>query len=321
MDCFVYSPIETNFEFTSSDSSYNISFGESLSIPFQSNVKYREISHRLITSNKVPIFLENEVTNRLKDFIDDQMDILHDQRAEQLLNKFFQTKSADNCELIVNKCHKIDTNDKRDNNLNENNHFYDMYHQLIHSGIFTESLMKFENSYSISIRDLISTRDQSYQELLTQQTQEMEDAVKNIGTTFNEENINCLSVKHFEELEKLKEEWNQTIFNLKFEQKQEFYEWIKKIYEDFKNGNPESIAYNLRSVSINSNEKQSHSSYEDIDWNNSLSQSHNQMEESFTINLGAQLKTTHNLRLISMDILDLCRMKSGYCFEMFYHGH
>ncbi|CAG2168734.1 unnamed protein product, partial [Oppiella nova] len=41
---------------------------------------------------------------------------------------------------------------------------------------------------------------------------------------------------------------------------------------------------------------------------------HIQMEESFTINLGAQLKTTHNLRLISMDILDLCRLKPSHNF-------
>jgi len=53
---------------------------------------------------------------------------------------------------------------------------------------------------------------------------------------------------------------------------------------------------------------------DDIDWNNSLNENHNQMEESFTINLGAQLKTTHNLRLMAMDILDLCRMKPSHNF-------
>lgn len=31
------------------------------------------------------------------------------------------------------------------------------------------------------------------------------------------------------------------------------------------------------------------------------------LEESFTIHLGAQLKTTHNLRIMSVDVLDLCR--------------
>ena len=311
MDCFVYSPLERQFEFTSSDHSFSMSFCESLSIPLQNNVNYRELSHRLIESNRIPVFLENEVINKLKNFIDDQIDRLHDQRADQLLQQFSVSTNRDNCDSIVNKCHIIDTKDKNVDDLSESNQFYNMYHQLIHSGVFTESLMKFENSYSISIRDLISTRDQSYHELLTEQTQEMENAVKNIGTTFNEENINCLSIKHFEELEKLKEEWNQTITNLKSEQKQEFYEWISKVYEDFKNGNPESIATNLRSVSIGSNDRID-SNNDDIDWNNSLNGSHNIMEESFTINLGAQLKTTHNLRLISLDILDLCRMKSGY---------
>jgi len=31
------------------------------------------------------------------------------------------------------------------------------------------------------------------------------------------------------------------------------------------------------------------------------------LEESFTIQLGAQMKQSHNLRLISADVLDLCR--------------
>jgi len=35
------------------------------------------------------------------------------------------------------------------------------------------------------------------------------------------------------------------------------------------------------------------------------------MDESFTINLGAQLKTTHNLRLISTNVLDICRNLAG----------
>ena len=38
-------------------------------------------------------------------------------------------------------------------------------------------------------------------------------------------------------------------------------------------------------------------------------QSHTHIEESYTIQLGAQLKATHNLRLIRCDILDFCKNK------------
>jgi hypothetical protein len=163
----------------------------------------------------------------------------------------------------------------------------------------------------MAVKDLISSRDQSYQELLLRQTKEMEDAIRSIGTTFSEENINTLSMNHFEEAEKLKDNWNNAISNLKYEQKLELHEWIRKVYEDYRNGNPDFITSNFRSLSINSNEK-INMNYDEIDWANTSSGSHNRMEESFTINLGAQLKTTHNLRLISMDILDLCRMTSRY---------
>ncbi|CAG2105230.1 unnamed protein product [Medioppia subpectinata] len=312
MDFCLYTQVIKDFDFIGSDNSYPISFTESISIPLQSNVKYTEIGHRLIEKHKIPVFLENEVLLKLKAFIEDETDRLDTECVDQLLDKLSESEIRNNCRLIVNKCPKIDTKYQSFDNMNESSEFFNMYYELIHSGVFTESLMKFENLYLIAIQDLISARDQSYNDLLTQQTIEMEDAVKNIGTTLSEENINCLSIKHFEELERLKDEWNNTISNLKYEQKQEFYEWIRKVYEDFKNGNPESIATNLKNLSIDSSERFSQSAYDDIDWNNSSNDNHIQMEESFTINLGAQLKTTHNLRLISMDILDLCRMKPSY---------
>ncbi|CAG2168735.1 unnamed protein product [Oppiella nova] len=308
------SEITKDFEFNSSDSSYPINFCESLSIPLQNNVKYREIGYRLIEKYKIPVFLESELMQKLKDFVDDETDRLDTQRADQMLEQLSECEMKNNCRLIVNKRSIVDTKYKSFDNMNENNEFFNMYYELIHSGVFTESLMKFENSYLIAIQDLISARDQSYNELLTQQTVEMEDAVKSIGTTLSEENINTLSVKHFEESETLKDEWNNTISNLKYEQKQEFYEWIRKVYEDFKNGNPESIATNLKNLSIDSSERFGRSPYEELDWSNSSNDNHIQMEESFTINLGAQLKTTHNLRLISMDILDLCRLKPSHNF-------
>lgn len=316
MDCFLYPQVLKNFQFNSSDNSFDNSIFESLSIPLQSNVNYREISYRIIESLKIPIFIENELTEKLKNFIDEEIDSLHDQKVDSLLEQFLKVNDCNSCELFNHKCDKIDNYVKTIDNSNDSNEFYNMYHELIHSGIFTESLMKFENSYSIAIQDLISSRDHSYKELLLKQTKEMEEAIKKIGTTFNEENINSLSKKHFEESEKLKDDWNNAISNLKHEQKQEFFEWIRKVYEDYKNGNPELITTNFRSKSINSNEMLNLSSYDELDWSNSSNENNNRMEESFTINLGAQLKTTHNLRLISMDILSLCRMRSRFIYYL-----
>jgi hypothetical protein len=311
MDCLLFSQVSVNFDFESNDNSFQNSFSESLSIPLQSNVNYREISHRVIESQKLPLFIENELMQKLKNFIDDETDRLYDIKSDQSLQQFNELIDNNSCELINYKYNKIDTNEKTIDNCCDDEEFYIMYHELIHSGILTESLMKFENSYSMAVKDLISSRDQSYQELLSKQTKEMEDAIRSIGTTFSEENINALSMNHFEESEKLRDNWNNAIANLKHEQKLELHEWIRKVYEDYRNGNPDFITSNFRSLSINSNEK-INMNYDEIDWTNTSSGSHNRMEESFTINLGAQLKTTHNLRLISMDILDLCRMTSRY---------
>ena len=314
MDCLVCPPIDVNFDFTSNDSSFSLSISENVSIPLQSNVNCREMSHKLMKLNKIPVFLEKQMIENLKDFVDQQVDQLQDQRVEQLMSQSSIWTNGLDLASVINKSHRIDAKYKSIEDPNENgnkNQFYHMYHQLIHSGVFTESLMKFETSYSDSIRDLIIARDHSYQNLISRQTQEMEEAVQQIGSVLDEQSINSLSIKHFEESEKIKDTWNDTIFRLKAEQRQEFHDWVAKVYEDFKNGNPESMSTNLKSLSIDSTNL-SQVSCDSFDWNNSFNDDQNQMEESFTINLGAQLKTTHNLRLISMDILDLCRMRSEY---------
>jgi len=38
------------------------------------------------------------------------------------------------------------------------------------------------------------------------------------------------------------------------------------------------------------------------------------LEESFTIHLGSQLKQMHNVRILSADVLDFCRIRSPYVF-------
>lgn len=312
MDCLTYRPIAAIFDFTSSDSSLSVTISESVSLPLQSNVSYREMSHKLMQSNKIPVFLEKQMIENFKDFINEQTDQLHDQRVEQLISQWPLWSEGLASPSLTDESHRIDAKYKSvDDRINSEDDlkFCQMYHQLIHSGVFTESLMKFETSYSNSIRDLIKARDHSYADLISRQTQEMEEAVKQIGTVLDEQSINSLSIKHFEESEKMKDSWNETISRLKAEQRQEFHDWVTKVYEDFKNGNSEPMAINLNSLSKYSNDF-NQLSIDSFDWNNSFTDDQNQMEESFTINLGAQLKTTHNLRLISMDILDLCRRKT-----------
>lgn len=45
-----------------------------------------------------------------------------------------------------------------------------------------------------------------------------------------------------------------------------------------------------------------------------------QLEESFTIHLGSQMKQMHNIRILTGDVLDFCRTKnnaSRYLFILF----
>lgn len=294
-------------EQTSKDFKTNVGDSQSsinalIEVPSPHNTSFREICYQIINSQKILCNNEEQFSCHLKDFIDEQTDELFDETVSQSLDEL-NSKYDDifeNYDLIMKA--KVES-EKQNEQINDR--FAQMYHNLVHSGFLTQPLLNLEFSNSLAVQDLITSRDTALNQLRNKQALEMENAIQNIGKIFTEDDINLLSAKHFEDLEKLQSKWNDTIAQLKKEQKQEFSDWLRKVYEDFLKGDSDLINKRLRSYStVSSKFNVNVYDNDDIDSNDI---SIINLEESFTINLGAQMKTTHNLKLISMDILDFCK--------------
>ncbi|XP_055954411.1 protein C12orf4 homolog isoform X3 [Patella vulgata] len=129
----------------------------------------------------------------------------------------------------------------------------------------------------------------------------MEEALANVGTKYTDEDINQLAQRHFDNTQLISSKWASELSNLRETQKREFKEWIKKVHEDSQtNSNTPSYVQRLRAMS---------SGLPDAEEEERQLQP-SRLEESFTIHLGAQMKTTHNIRLLCTDVLDLCRHKT-----------
>ena len=161
-------------------------------------------------------------------------------------------------------------------------------------------------------------------DLRDHQTKEMDDVMKRLtlseGSTFyaTEEDVNKLSVTHFAELDDYKKIWDLKIRELKETQKKEFQEWICKVCQDLdqeqesRGNNRTSQSWSDREESLDHEIQKDLESFNAIARHDSRQENHSvssvlTLDESFTINLGAQLKTTHNLRLLSSHPLDLLR--------------
>ncbi|XP_046861020.1 protein C12orf4 homolog [Xenia sp. Carnegie-2017] len=175
-----------------------------------------------------------------------------------------------------------------------------MYHFLIHSSAL-ETLLQLENSYALAVQDLLKQRDAALMKLEEKQSHEMK-AILDSG--FNSDNyhdtVNRLAVQHCEDTQMISTQWSSALSDLQEVQKREYQEWISKVYEDlvkssstgFESGGPfESSPSTLSLLPDDATENGP------------------RLEESFTIHLGAQMKSTHNLRLMCCDLLDLCRYK------------
>lgn len=311
MDCLLYNEIYKTFSFSYNDNNYPVTVTSTVPIPLPPCVTFREYVHKIIESNKIPNYLQNEFMLSFKAFVDRQMEELQEENEEFLLNEKSFGDLNERWEKTISAIQSTTATDNEVDNVYPNElTFSSMYHSLIHSGLLTSSVINLEHSYNLAMLDLISNRDRAEHDLHMQQTNEMENAITNIGVIFNEEDINALSAKHFENAEKLHETWNEAISNMKESQRKDFRNWIARVYEGYENKDPNVLAMKFTPPL---------EFFENFTEDIVDSSETTELEESFTINLGGQLKTNHNLRLISADILDFCKLKRYCNLKLYMH--
>lgn len=163
--------------------------------------------------------------------------------------------------------------------------FSEVYHSLIHSPAL-DTLLNLEHTYALTIEDLIQQRDKDLEYLDDRQREEMEDAMKNAGTKYTDAQVNQLAQRHIDNSQLISGKWSSELSNLRDTQKREFREWVLKVHEDTQSPS-KSTSYLNRVRALSSSLPEAEE--------NERGPNTIRMEESFTIHLGAQMKTTHNL--------------------------
>ncbi|RWS12722.1 hypothetical protein B4U79_00856 [Dinothrombium tinctorium] len=294
-----------NFRFTRNDSS-EVSYP--ITIPVHPFFSVREVVHRIMEENNIPLIFEESLVSSLKRFIEEETECFENEKFSAIHSKYNDFKDEEKCRQKMNLIMEaLKKNSQRLATMNGNDvTFADMYHELIHSGFLTESIVSLENCFSMVVSEMISSRNKAIEKLTDCHSKEMGNLIKLVGISATDEDVNKLSAKHFREVEELQTKWDKEITQMKLSQKSKFTELIKRAYNCYVNGEKESILKIFRAkVELTLTECGKKLDYLH-EWETlELSEPYN-MEESFTINLGSQLKTTHNLRLTSRNMLELC---------------
>ncbi|XP_054856767.1 protein C12orf4 homolog isoform X2 [Eublepharis macularius] len=273
-----------------------------LKFPLQENDNH--LHGRLMLLHNLPCFIENDLKESLNRFIDEESMNDYDREAEAAL----EAVKSDKVDLhrLTNAWARAYTEatleHARPEDPSWDEDFADVYHDLIHSPA-SETLLNLEHNYFVSISELISERDIELKKLRERQGAEMDKVMQELGKSLTDQDVNMLAAQHFDSQQVLENKWNNELKQTTTIQKQEYQEWVVKLHEDLKNPNS-SISDEIK---VQPNQWR-----ESVEGNGRLFEDQRQLEESFTIHLGAQLKTMHNLRLLRADMLDFCKHKRSH---------
>nr|XP_020036193.1 protein C12orf4 homolog isoform X2 [Castor canadensis] len=274
-----------------------------LLFPVQENASH--LHGRLMLLHSLPCFIEHDLKEALSQFIEEESLRDYDREAEASLDAV-KSGEVDLHQLAGTwaKAYAETTLEHaRPEEPSWDGDFADVYHGLIHSPA-SETLLNLEHNYFVSISELIGQRDVELKKLRERQGMEMEKVMQELGKSLTDQDVNSLAAQHFESQQDLENKWSNELKQSTAIQKQEYQEWVIKLHEDLKNPNNSSLSEEIK--------VQPSQFRESVEAIGRIYEEQRKLEESFTIHLGAQLKTMHNLRLLRADMLDFCKHKRNH---------
>ncbi|XP_053412271.1 protein C12orf4 homolog isoform X1 [Nycticebus coucang] len=274
-----------------------------LQFPVQENASH--LHGRLMLLHNLPCFIENDLKEALSQFIEEESLRDYDRDAEASLEA---VKSGEvDLHQLANTWAKAYAETTLEHARPEepswDEDFADVYHDLIHSPA-SETLLNLEHNYFVSISELIGERDVELKKLRERQGIEMEKVMQELGKSLTDQDVNSLAAQHFESQQDLENKWSNELKQSTAIQKQEYQEWVIKLHQDLKNPNNSTLSEEIK--------VQPSQFRESVEAIGRIYEEQRKLEESFTIHLGAQLKTMHNLRLLRADMLDFCKHKRNH---------
>nr|XP_040018980.1 protein C12orf4 homolog isoform X2 [Gasterosteus aculeatus aculeatus] len=297
--CKASSTAEKEFVFEFKAGKHNCVLKVPLQFPAQENIC--DLHGRLILLHKIPCYIENELKTSLFNFVESETILDYDREAELALQRL--TVGDVDVNLLTNAWTRsyVETTleHARPEEPSWDEDFADVYHELIHSPA-SDTLLNLEHNYFVSISELISERDMEIKKLQERQAVEMDKVMHELGNTLSDHDVNTVASQHFDAQQVLENKWASELKQVTGIQKHEYQQWVISLHQDLQKSN--------NSNQINEEIKVQHSQQsEQADSGARMFEEQPPLEESFTIHLGAQLKTMHNLRLVRADVLDFCK--------------
>lgn len=285
-----------------------VSIEHSLRLPLADCVSLHELVFAVLEQHQIPVHHEERLLAELYEFVDGEAERADDARFDRLQTEFHSDFAQNKSQILLqlnklNLLRRSDSAPKQQAGGEEMlQNFRQFYHELMHSGRLSESLVTLECAFARLMANVIQRHQAEMRELRDQQANEMERFVRLVGQSVSECDVNLLSSQHFAQTKQLVDRGQREIRESKAKQREEFVQWIYNVYLDRGNGELQPTLDRLQRFADSARPVATAGQPTDAQAE--------VLQESFTINLGAQLKCSHNLRLTTLSVLDLCRVEA-----------
>ncbi|XP_045539912.1 protein C12orf4 homolog [Papilio machaon] len=262
----------------------------------------RELLQRVINMFHIPLYLEDELNEKLAQFISDETREFHNSRDEKLLNQLKNNEL--NVDGIVKQWEKLFKENvvefAEQKGTSDEEVFAAAYHKLVHSPAL-DTILQVENSYAKTVSNMMQSRDEDINKLTERQTEEMEEKMRLLNVSTTEEEINETAARQFEAQSVAAARWESQLDALRHTQRAAHRAWLMAALDHYQ-GQAELATPSNSPLTTFPPETG------ELVAPGGPVEPRPQLEESFTIHLGSQLKQTHNIRLVAADMLDLCAL-------------
>uniref|UniRef100_UPI00358FC820 ferry endosomal RAB5 effector complex subunit 3 isoform X2 n=1 Tax=Myxine glutinosa TaxID=7769 RepID=UPI00358FC820 len=300
--------LERRFIFQAGPAGLQEQISHSIKIPMNGSLDH--LCARIMEQHCLPCYVEDDLHRELSHFVRSETLKLQDKAGEMALARLARDETGfedllaswDAAYSTTWLCFAPQLEADVDGDFSE------AYRTLIHSEL-SHPLLNLEHQLGLAVEQRMTGRATALRALQERQSAEMDRTIQSVGQGCTDEDVNILAVQHFEREQALEAKWLSEIGRLMEQQKQEFQERLLQAYGDLKNLD---IARNRLGCCLSHNEAEVRNSSHSRDsgvQENKLEEEEEfpRLEESFTIHLGAQQKTMHNLRLLRGAALDLCQ--------------
>lgn len=181
--------------------------------------------------------------------------------------------------------------------------FAQCYHQIIHSTSLQEIITK-EKNYALDISSFVLRMEYEVSELNRMHQEIMDLKINLLDVETTSDDINKLLSQQYSSSNLIKKQFESELEARRGYQRNEYREWItSQVEKKLMSAVDSTPVGNKSSMFPNVSDKPFHA------------------EESFTIFLGSQLKSMHNIRLLARDIADLCSPQVNENNELLGNGN